>query len=262
MEEKNTYNEINDFLKNLPSNFSILQEQIDIEIQLQYFERAKIVKENKISEEELPLKISELNISETSILEKKDILIELAGIDDVKAFRAIENFSSDLDDSELKPWTVLALQESRMLIESSLLDESQVFISTGLGGKGDKLRYFIVGFLNQEIEFTESQKNILQKEFDYNLEQNDSEVESIEFDGKFALITALIPIKKDIKNILKTAIDECVDLGMDLSEHFMVTNVKKMDVKEIQQFIDQEIESDNVLDDDEITDIEGDIDNV
>ena len=260
MEEKNTYNEINDFLKNLPQNFSILQEQIDIEIQLKYFERAKLVKENKISLDDLPIKIAQLNISETTIEEKKDILIELAGLDDVKAFRAIENYTSTLEESELKPWSVLALQESRMLIESSLLDESQVFISTGLGGKGDKLRYFIVGFLNEEVEFTESQKNILRKEFDYNLGENGSEVETVEFDGKFALITALIPIKKDIKTILKTAIDECVDLGIDLSEHFMVTNVKKMEAKEIQQFIDQEIESGNLLDDD-VLDIEGDLDN-
>lgn len=259
MEEKNTYNEINDFLKNLPSNFSILQEQIDIEIQLKYFERAKTIKQQKISPEELPVKIAQLNISETLVEEKKDILIQLAGFDDVKAFRAIENYSKDLSDEALKPWSILALQESRMLIESSLLDENQVFISTGLGGKGDKLRYFIVGFLNQEIEFTESQKNILRKEFDYNLGDNESEVEDIKFDGKFALITALIPIKKDIKTILKTAIDECVDLGMDLSEHFMVTNVKKMDVKEIQQFIDQEIESGDLLDDD-VIDFEGDID--
>ena len=44
LENKNSYNEINDFLQNLPKNFSILQEEIDIEIQMEYFERIKSIK--------------------------------------------------------------------------------------------------------------------------------------------------------------------------------------------------------------------------
>ncbi len=39
---------------------------------------------------------------------------------------------------------MLAFQENKMLLESSLLDENQILISTGLGGKGMKLRYFTV----------------------------------------------------------------------------------------------------------------------
>ncbi len=250
LENKKSYNEINDFLQNLPKNFSILQEEIDIEIQMKYFERIKHLKKTvKIELDELPIKIAELNISETSEEEKKDILIQLASVDDVKAYRAIENFNRDTSDTTLKSWSTLALQESRMMMESSLLDESQVFISTGMGGKGNKLRYFIVGFLNEDIEFTDAQKNLLLKEFEYSLHQHNSEIEETEFNGKFALITALIPIKEPIKDILKNAIDECVGLGMNLSEHFLVTNVKKMGIEEIQQFLTEEIDE-NISDDD------------
>ncbi len=245
LENKKSYNEINDFLQNLPKNFSILQEEIDIEIQMAYFERIKNFKKNiKIDIEELPIKIAGLNISETPEEEKKDILIQLASVDDVKAYRAIEDFNKDTNVKTLKAWSTLALQESRMMMESSLLDESQVFISTGMGGKGDKLRYFIVGFLNDEIDFTDAQKNLLLKEFEYSLHQHNSEIEEIEFKNNFALITALIPIKEPIKEILKNAIDECIALGMKLSEHFLVTNVKKMEIDEIQQFLNEQIEED------------------
>jgi hypothetical protein len=262
LESKNSYNEINDFLQNLPKNFSILQEEIDIEVQVAYFERAKKIKPSvKDDKKDLALKIAELNITESTDEEKKNILIQLATIDDVKAFRAIENFVSKATNPELKSWATLAMQESRMTMESSLLDENQVFISTGLGGKGDKLRYFIVGFLNEDAEFTETQKNLLKKEFEYSLEQHDSEVEQIEFEQKYALITALIPLKNPIKDMLKSAIDECVELGMDLSEHFMVTNVKKLGIDEIDTFIKEQIENGIVDEDLEIDfDIEGDFD--
>jgi len=250
LENKKSYNEINDFLQNLPKNFSILQEEIDIEIQMEYFERIKKLRKSaKIEPEDLPIKIAQLNLSETSYKEKKDILIQLATLDDVKAYRAIENFSKTITDSFLKSWSILALQESRMMMESSLLDESQVFISTGMGGKGDKLRYFIVGFLDGDNEFTEAQKNLLQKEFEYALHQHNSEIELIEFKEKFALITALIPIKEPIKDLLKKAIDECISLGMNLSEHFLVTNVKKMEIDEIKKFLNEQIEEQGFEDD-------------
>jgi len=245
-EYKKSYNDINNFLQNLPKNFSILQEEIDIEIQMEYFERIKSLKDKvKIGSEDLPIKIAELNITESTDEEKKDILIQLASMDNVEAYRAIEHFTKTVSNPILKAWATLAMQESRMMMESSLLDENQVFISTGMGGKGDKLRYFIVGFLNEESEFTKTQKEVLQKEFEYSLQQYNSEIETIEFEKKFALITALIPIQQPIKEMLQEAIDECINLGMNLSEHFLVTNVKKMSIDEIDKFLQEEIENDS-----------------
>ena len=244
LNKKDSYNEINDFLKNLPKNFSILQEEIDIEIQVAYFEHAKSInKLQEFNDKEIAIKIAELNITESSEEQKKTILIELASLENVKAYRAIENFVSKETNSDLKAWSTLAMQESRMMMESSLLDEKQVFISTGLGGKGNKLRYYIVGFLNEEKTFSESQKNLLEKEFEYSLSKYESEIETIKFEGKYALITALIPLDQPIKEMLKSAIFECVDLGMDISEHFMVTNVKKMEIDEIDKFIKEQIEN-------------------
>lgn len=258
---KKSYNEINDFLKNLPKNFSILQEEIDIDIQMAYFEKSKTINKDQLDDEKLIIKIAELNITESTDEQKKGLLIELAHFDDVKAYRAIENYVSKTTNDELKAWATLALQESRMSMESSLLDENQVFISTGLGGKGTKLRYFIVGFLNQDIEFTEPQKKLINSEFEYSLDKYNSEIESLIFEEKYLMITALVPIKEPIKDMLKSAIDECISLGMDLSEHFMVTNVKKLSIKEISQFMKEQIENDDFDDDNYLaSDLEEDFD--
>ena len=149
MKERQFYQNIRKVLDDLPDNFSILEEQIDIEVQMKYFERAQKVR-SKIDATECFENREELFTPETTAARKKEILLSIAVLDDVKAFRTIEKFVG-VAEGELKQWAVLAFQESRMLIQSSLLDEQLVFISTGLGGKGQKLRYYVV-FINKNQE--------------------------------------------------------------------------------------------------------------
>ncbi len=85
-------------------------------------------------------------------------MVQLAAHDDVEAFRIIERFHKS-SEGVLHDWAVLSLQESRMILQSSLLGEQQVFISTGLGGKGQKIRYFIVLMKkDQDTPFNDTQK--------------------------------------------------------------------------------------------------------
>ena len=105
--------------------------------------------------------------------ERKSILKNLASIDSIDAFRAIEKYNQS-PLPELKEWTILSLQQSRMIIQSSLLDEQQVFISTGLGGKKDKLRYFLIFPYHHPIEsLHEYQISALKNELEFNISKND-----------------------------------------------------------------------------------------
>ena len=165
MDQDNLYDKIQDILGNLHGNFNILEEQIDIEIQLEYFETSKNIK--KLFDKKEALNNMESLFADTlSIEEKKSLLIKLASIDKVEAFRIIERYILS-PDPLLKDWATLALQESRMLLESIFLDQNQIFISTGLGGKGKKLRYFIVFLAKINSEFGEIQKKILKTEIEY-----------------------------------------------------------------------------------------------
>ena len=126
MKDEIFYNNIQKALENLPDNFNILEEQIDIEIQMQYFEFIRESREN-YNPVEIFENREELFLTETTLERKKEILAVLSVTDDVKAYRTIEKF---LEQAEgfIKHWAILALQESRMLLQSSLLDEQQVFI--------------------------------------------------------------------------------------------------------------------------------------
>jgi len=238
MEEEQFYNNIQKALENLPENFSILEERIDIEVQMKYFEFAKKVRERNISEECFANR-EELFSKEVDIDRKKEILSSIANLDEVKAYRTIEKFV-EASDGELKQWCILALQESRMLLQSSLLDEQQMFISTGLGGKGKMLRYFVV-FINQNRNelLTAKQQKLVKDELIYEINGSQGEFESMDFMEGFSSGLVMLPLSADIKKVFQNVVDECNQYGNFLHEDMVVTNVKVMSRSEIIQLLHQ-----------------------
>jgi len=231
MENENLYDKIKDYLGNSPDRFHIMENQIDIEVQMEYFEYSKRLK-SQLETEKIINEKDNIFINELDEEYKKELLVKLACIDDVKAFRTIEKYLLNPNEN-LKNWASLALQESKMLLESKLLDENQVFISTGLGGKNGKLRYFIVILSKGNANLSETQKKIIKNEFDYILKKSDSEIEKLDFSDSLTTIVAIIPISVTLKDLFNAAIDECNQYGNFLKKSFIVTNVKILSMDEI-----------------------------
>ena len=243
MEEDKYYNDIQKALDDLPGNFSILEERIDIEDQMKYFEYSKNVREKDIGDECFENR-EELFSDEIPTERKKEILSAIASLDEVKAFRTLEKYLKN-PDTELRDWAILAMQESRMLLQSSLLDEKQVFISTGLGGKGQKLRYYVV-FINRDRYkmLDTTQQKLVKNELIFVLNDKDGEFESIDFFEGFSTSLVLLPLKTDIKQVFNTMIEECNQYGDFLDEDMIITNVKVLSRGEIIQMLNQSKDSD------------------
>jgi len=237
MEEEEFYNNIQKAFENLPENFSIMEEQIDIEVQMKYFEYARKIRKDGKNEEAF-IKKDELFDSAVDSERKKEILTGLAGVDDVKAFRTIERYLSNAEP-EIEDWATIAYQESKMLMHSSLLDEQQFFISTGLGGKDKKLRYFVV-FIgqNQDNILTDTQRKLLKNELIYMLKGHDGQFESIDFIEGFATALIMLPISADLKKIVNDVVEECNQYGGFLQEDVIITNVKVLSRGEIIQMLE------------------------
>lgn len=239
MEENNNLKKIQEAIESLPENFSVLEEQIDVELQMEYFEYTKD-KSNNEAIEDFDEAEKQLYDPEIPDDDKKRLLVRLAGHDKVEAFRMIERFQKQAE-GVLRSWAILAIQESRMILQSSLLDEQQVFISTGLGGKGQNIRYFIT-LLNEDIdiEFTDTQKKLLESEFQFFLNESEGVLEEIKFENGFALGLFLFPLKKNLQDIFRSFIDECNQYGNFLREDVIITNVKKLSIDEIKEFLTQD----------------------
>jgi len=232
---ENIYERIREIFGRIPPNYNILEEQIDIDLQMEYFEQSRQVKQGLTPDEVMSRKdqIFDRCIPEE---DRKNLFAQLASIEDVEAYRTIEKYLKS-SPADLRNWAILALQESRMLLESKLLDENRVFISTGLGGKGTRLRYFVVLIGKSRNNLTELHKKVIRNEFEMCLKSHDSEVEKIEFTENFALLLTVMPLQASIRDVFKEAIHNCNEYGNFLKTNFIVTNVKELSIDEIKDFL-------------------------
>lgn len=235
MGDENIYDKLKEIFGGIPGNLSVLEEEIDINLQVEYYEVAKLLRDEMIADDVLRDKenIFEQDISNE---DKKSLFVQLASLDNVEAYRTIERYVQD-PDKELREWAVLAYQESRMLIESKILNESQVFISTGLGGKDSKLRYFLVFFSNKGKKFNSFQKKVLQNETAFYFKQCNAEIEEIKYFDTFTTLKVVIPLNIPLKNLFKDIILECNQYGDFLMSNFIITNVRCLTEQEIYDFL-------------------------
>lgn len=238
MEENNIYKKIQDAISSLPQNFSVLEEQIDIELQMEYFNYGRDLKPGFTPEVILEHR-GDLFDDTIPLDEKKNLLVLLASLEKVEAFRIIEKYAKN-PDPELREWSILALQESRMVIQSSLMDEQQVYISTGLGGRGQKLRYFVVMIgRDDNVDYSAVQKKLVQTELEYAMKHNDGELEEMTFDKNMAIALMLLPVKSDLQGVFSSVINECNQYGDFIRPDIIITNVKRMTVDEIKKFVNR-----------------------
>ena len=237
----NEWNKILDKLRTTINNqgidsFHILEELVPIEEQMEYFKYFdELRSENKpfVRDEEIGILFS----PDASIAEKKRSLVLLSSIPDVSAYRSIETYQSSPLEPELKNWSSIALVGSRIVLNSDLSGKQQVFISSGLGGHNNKLRFFSLFTSPLRETFSDLQKQILEREFKFQLEKADVEIETFEIEVNYFSILVLFPFDTDVRAILKAAIDECNQYGNFIDNKFLFTNVKVLSESEIEQLL-------------------------
>ncbi len=247
MNNENVYRKIQEFFGSLQENFSVLEEPVDVDVQIKYFEASGKVR-GTINAGDVLEKKEQLFDTSVAVEDKRNILVEMAGVPDTEVYRILEAYAKNPDE-ELVSWSKMALQENRLLLESHLLERRQVFVSTGLGGKGHKLRYFVVLINNEQKELEPFQQKIVREEMEYSLHKYDSELEKLDFKEEFTTLRVVIPINSDLTKLFREGIDECNQFGNFLSSDFIVTNMKELSDKEIKEAISDNSTPD-VVDDD------------
>ena len=169
---------VNQLLSQAGSHLNILEEEIDVDVQHQYMDLLEHLIHSgnfKVLREDAIVHAQDLFDEAVDDEKKKTLLVLLSMVDDISIYRSIESFQKQ--DTPVKPWATIALQQSRMLIQSNLLDETTVFVSTGLGGHGSLLRYFCVYIANEGVTLQPFQWDIVKKETELVVTQNQGEIE-------------------------------------------------------------------------------------
>ena len=238
--QEDHFKKFHNSFQDMGGRFHVLEHQVPVEQQLEYFSYSYRLRRKlpKMNEDEFGSCMEKLENVEYPVEEKKKILSRLASSSEIRAYRLLENYFQHPDE-ELVNWASMALMESRLAIESELTGEKQIFISTGLGGKGEKLRFYVLVPSVQETPFEDYQREIIEKEFGFVLPKNDCDIERLTIRDKYVELVFLIPVATDIKTILENVISECNIYGNFLSSMLTVTNMKELTQDEVNQVLEK-----------------------
>ena len=233
-ENENVYRKIQEFFSGMNQNFSLIEEPVDVNVQMNYFETSFRLREN-LKQDDILARKDDLFNPDLTVDKKKILLVQLASIPNPEIYRMLENYAKN-PDKELIEWSKMAVQENRLLLESHLLDKNmQVVISTGLGGKGHKLRYFVVLINKEGNDLKPFQQKVLKDEISYALQRYDGELENLNFTNRYTTLRIVLPLNSDLTKLFKDGIEECNQFGNFLAPDFLVTNLKEMNEKEINE---------------------------
>ena len=228
---KKEKSEIENLLKSIPNDFRAMENKISTKAIDEYYEIANELKgKNKAEIIQNQNKWRELKFSK----EVKELLVYLSEIGDVKSYRKIEKIMKS-GKSEILDFSYVALKFARLNLENNLFNEPIGFISTELGGKGNKLRYYFVVKSKDKIEKEKESKLI--NELKNICNQDYSEIEEIENHGRYILVKILVSIDIAIGNIIEKLTNKCVFLD----EEYICDNVEKPTTKFIEKWMSNKL---------------------
>ncbi|MDR0833641.1 MAG: hypothetical protein LBN93_05575 [Candidatus Symbiothrix sp.] len=233
-EEHDFFNDFQQSMRRLGGDFHILETIVPVEKQMEYFKYSEHVRA-KNPKETVAKQLNILQSDDSTYEELKYALTYLATSGDVAAYRAIETFSKKEVDPKLTEWTSMSLMQARLTMDAEFLNEKQVFISTGLGGKGNKFRFYAFFRANHLTPFSDYQRRLIEKEFAFSIEKNKGEVEKIDIGENYFSILFLMDMLVDVRYVLVSAADTCNEFGEFIDPRITITNVKIYDAADIQK---------------------------
>lgn len=241
-EEGDVFKKFRDSFSKMDGHFHILEQRVPVELQMEYFKYSEQVRKERakpdLNDMDYTAFRESLSNPESTTDYKKYILSMLATSREVKAYRMLEDYVQHPDE-DVSNWAYMALMESRISLESELSDEKQIYISTGLGGKGEKLRFYVLMLSRDRKPFLEYQRKVIEREFAYFLPKADCEIERLTIGEQYVELVFLIPVRADIKLTLDKVINECNQYGDFLSNVFTITNVKELTAEEVSEIINK-----------------------
>ena len=229
--DRNALKELQHSLENLKGNLHVLEIHVPVEKQMEYFRFSETIRNDFTDDDRsLEKQIKVLTSNESSLPEIKYALAFLAISGNVKAYRAIESYYKTHSDD----WSAMSFIQAKITLESEFSDEKQIFISTGLGGRGNQLRFFAFFKSNKGKKFSDYQKELIEKEIPYYIQNYQGIPEEIQIRDNYFTLLFLIHLQVDIKTMLEDIIDECNQYGDFIDKGFIITNVKVFTEEEIQ----------------------------
>ena len=228
--DDNSLRHLQNSLEKSKGSLHILETNVSVEKQLEFFSYSEKIKDVDTSgDESVEELIKILNSAESKVSEIKFALVCLASSGNVKAYRAIETYNGIHSDD----WSSMALLQAKIILQTQFSDEKQIFISSGLGGKEDLIRFYAFFKSKDRKYFSDYQRNLIEKEIPYYIESYKGIAEEIDIKENYFTVLFLLQFQANVKKMLEDAVSECNQYGNFIDKGFIITNMKIFSDEEI-----------------------------
>ena len=118
--------------------------------------------------------------------------------------------------------------------------DSSTLISTGAGGEGKRLRYYVVVHMKKGRDISKRDAKTFVESLEAVAKKMDVIIEHVHFRKSFAVCSILIPIDLASGEFVEAGIASCKKELPYLCNSYFITNVKKPGEKEIEDFIEHD----------------------
>ena len=230
-EERNMYEQLQELLGQLPTEFKVVEHGFDPNLVANFQKLAQDIR--KEMEDEGKAEVAAIQDQLNTITDQdqlKKYVTQLSIIGSVAALRALEAYEKKASEDLLK-WTQMSLTQCRIKVESELLDEPISYITTGLGGRGNKIRYYMAAKSPEKL--TPGRVQFAYQEFKDLTKEWKAELESMENMGTYLLFRMLVPLNVMIPDMVTEGVERC---GF-LDSQFWLSNMHKPTDEDLEEWL-------------------------
>ena len=231
-EEFWTHEDLVRFIGEDGDKLRVVEDIISIRTQEATLKLAARLNPTSLPDEEALKLANKLWSNDTKPGELKKILVYLAFRSNVQAFRILEKYRENPHPATAE-MARFCYQISKIILEGQLRDKPLGLLSTGLGGKNKKLRYFFVIFPAGDTPFTKNQLKIIDTEWKATCSKYELETEKRSKSTEYLAFTVLSPYQHEFIRIVEEFVEECNIYGNFILPKMVITNVKIMKKREI-----------------------------
>jgi hypothetical protein len=235
MDFSGTFEDFQKVVRESGGEIQVMEREVSLDTQMVYMRTSKEVK-NDLRPEVVMSGKFELWDEDASSRSKRRRLAAIASLGSPHAIRTLQSYQKT-PDKGLEDWIYLALQECKLVFQASMLDHPPMFISTGLGGSGQRLRFFGAFYSKDGAPFEATRQRVISGEVEYMFEKFGGNMEFVAFSGQFVTFWGLVPIDVSLNEKVEAAVEESNFLGAGLRNDFILTNVKKLTFHELAEIL-------------------------
>jgi hypothetical protein len=225
-----------DFFQRYPYKVKVVDLQLDMKTQMEYFSLLSEIFQGNNPEALASIPREKTFDPNVPWEYRKRMLAWLSSSEEVDVLRDLEQYEKNCPEEE-RGFVSMCVYQCRTNIESALLGEHHAVVASGMGGEGNRIRYFAALTTVSGQAWSATEQHLLREELMLACREQDAAVELLEFSGRYAKILLLTPITLSPVAVVRSAKNASNELGVFISQREVITNISRLSDEELDKIL-------------------------